>query len=190
MDKFTIIPCIKNDKEEHNYDGYVVGLCSNNNPNFVIFFPIAEECAHMVNFLINPKEEKTVDIKTLAVYKTMTDTWKASGRFLSGIVMDVEDEKEGRESAISVKLYLSDTSSGKLEAIIPVNFLHSTIISVMEQTPLIITDTLMKNIIPDETKDNDADTNNVEKKVKSKKKYPKDKNIIDIAKKIMSGKIK
>jgi hypothetical protein len=189
MEKFAILPCTKQDKVEHDYNGYVIGLVNVQNPHFIIFFPVVEEGAHMINFLLEPKENKDspVDIKTLSVFKTMIDTWKASNIFLSGVVMDVEQEKD--DGMILVSLYLSDTNTGKIDSIVSVNFLHAVIISVMEQTPIIISDNLLHNIMPDDEEESCPNCQKPEKKEK-KKKYPKDKNIIDIARKIMSGKIK
>ena len=97
MNKFSIFSCIN--VEEADYKGQCIVLSCCSDPAFMLFFPIAPEHASIINYVIEGKEY-TADTSILGIYKTMVDSWKASDRYLSGIIMDsVYNEQDGEPKA-------------------------------------------------------------------------------------------
>ena len=189
MNKFLVFPCIKQE-DEKGYNGPAVTLACASNISFALFFPISEENANLINYILEDKEDKKIDMDTsiLGIYKTMLDSWRAGYRFLSGILMDVLTDTE--EEIIAVKLILSD-ESGSIDSIIRVNFTHAVILAAMERKEILVTAELLDKIMPDESDDDeDEDIKENDDSKANKTKYPVDKDILEIAKKIMQGKIK
>jgi len=65
MNKFLVFPCIEQNDE--GYQGKVVSLASTSNLTFVLFFPIAQEYADMINFVLK-KENNSVNIKQCLIH--------------------------------------------------------------------------------------------------------------------------
>jgi len=86
-----------------------------------------------------------------------------------------------------VRLVISD-NNGELDSLANVNFFNAVILASMEGLDIVICDNLLDKMIPDDDENDDE-----EEIVKQKRKqphFPEDKKIVDIAKKIMSGKTK
>ena len=201
MNKFLVFPCIKQE-EGDGYNGPAVTLACASDISLALFFPISEENAALINFVLDEKKEKKIDLNTniLGVYKTMLDSWRAGDRFLSGILMDVIFDTETEEEVIAVKLMLSD-EDGNVDSVIKVNFTHAIFLAAMDRKEILITNELLNKLVPkddveeEEEEEEDSDIiedNKTSKKLskEERKKYPVDKDILDIAKKIMQGKIK
>jgi len=193
INKFLVFPCIKQ-SNENGYDGTVVTLSCSSNISFALFFPISEENAKLVNYILEHKpSEYTSDLNIIGVYKTMLDSWEAGGRYLSGILLDMESDPESKEEIISIKLIICD-EEGSVDSIINVNFVHAVLLAAMERKEIIVSNDLLSKIIPkdedEDEEDEDEENGSIETLPNSNKKFPVDKDILEMAKKIMSGKIK
>jgi len=182
MNKFNVVKCI--DMKESDYDGPCVIMACASDPDFLLFFPINKENSKMINYVLDKNSKYDINTNILGIYKTMVDSWSASDRFLSGILMDATWDAEMKEDILSIRLAISDRS-GEIDSIVHVNFIHGILLGSMEDVGIIVSDRLLSKMMPDSEKDS---------KDKSKRKspphFPEDKKIVDIAKKIMSGKIK
>ena len=156
MNKFRIMECVKANKDgeemtspSDNYSGYVVAMACSADPGFVLFFPISTEHAKMMNFIL---ADKKYDINTeiLGIYKAMLDSWKSSDRFLSGIIMDTFYDKKAKDDLIMIRLALSD-SSGEIDALVKVNFVHAVFLATMDSIEITISDDLLDKLVPQES---------------------------------------
>lgn len=207
MNKFLVFPCSKKDNKE-GYSGPVVPLVCSSATGFAIFFPVSEENAELIDMLLEKPLNKisASNGSLLSVYKTMVDSWNSGGRFLSGIFMDTELDPNDKSEIISVKAIISNTNSGYIDNIIKVNFIHAIIIAAMYRYEIVISKELLDKLSPpddedvEDIEDTEADGNEgtksrrsdtkQEKEELDPKKFPKDAQILKIAKKIMNGKIK
>lgn len=189
MNKFLVFPCIKQ-SNENGYNGPVVTLACASNISFALFFPMSEENAKLINYILEHKpSEYTSNLNIIGIYKTMIDSWEAGGRYLSGISLDTESDLESKEETISVKLIIAD-EEGSVDSIIKVNFIHAVLLASMERKEIFVSNDLLNKLMPpNEDEDEDGETSQ-EIIPSADKKFPVDKDILDIAKKIMSGKIK
>jgi hypothetical protein len=189
MNKFLVFPCVEQD-EENGYSGPVVSLASTANVTFMLFFPIAEEYSHILNFLLKNEESTKTNLQLLAVYQTMVNSWKAGDRYLAGIVMDIVYDEETEEDIISPTLIICD-SNGNVDAVLNVNFVHAVMLAAMERKEVIVTNELLNKLLPfsdggEEEAEDGADI--FHSKTEDKSPFPVDKQILDIAKNIMNGK--
>lgn len=205
MNKFLVFPCIKQDID-NGYSGPVVMLACASNISFVLFFPISEENASMLNYVLeNPPEKQNINIgSTLGVYKAMLDAWSAGDRFLSGILLDTEYDMESKQEVISARLVISN-EGGPVDSIVKVNFVHAILLAAMDRKEILVTKYLLSKLVPihgknsEEDEEDDGGDGSVQSKSPKRsnkeesldpKAFPIDKEILDLAKKIMSGKIK
>jgi hypothetical protein len=190
MNKFLVFPCIKQ-SNENGYNGPVVVLACASNVSFALFFPMSEENATMINYILEHKpSEYNSNQSVIGIYKTMLESWEDGGRFLSGIHLGTEFDPESKEETISVKLIISD-EDGAVDSITRVNFIHAVLLAAMERKEILIDTALLKKLMPHEDDEDDEDEANPTHTMPSHdKKFPVDKDILEIAKKIMSGKIK
>lgn len=183
------------------YTGPVVTLGCTSNVSFVLMFPVSEDNANLINYILEHKpSEYNTDLNVLGIYKTMIDTWEEGGRYLSGIFFDMDEDLESKSDKISIKIIISDGDNGAVDSIIKVNFIHAILLAAMERKDIIVSGDLLKKMSPhdiyndgeenDEGNDNNDDGDDDPKIDEDAKKFPVDKDILDIAKKIMSGKIK
>ena len=207
MNKFLIFPCSKKENKE-GYNGSVVSLVCASSTGFSIFFPVSDENAEIINALLEKPLSK-IDHKIgsiISVYKTMVDSWNSGGRFLSGIYMDTELDPNDKSEVISVKAIISNTHGGFIDNVIKMNFIHAIIIAAMYKYEIVISKDLLEKLMPHDhdediedaedeidgseaTKPRKEDKENKEEKIDPKK-FPKDAQILKIAKKIMNGRIK
>jgi hypothetical protein len=203
------------------YEGTAIVLACSVDPSHVLFFPVDEENASVINYILkeNSDDKKNLDINwdILGVYQTMLDSWTAGERFLSGVVIDMgynKDEEDEDEEVISAKLFLSSIRTGRIEGLVKVNFVHAILLAAMEKIEVTVVDEILDKLIPnreDEDEDDLDDENlfdvkekksdksdkpnqsnqpNSPNKSKKNAQYPVDKDILEIARKIMGGKIK
>lgn len=184
MNKFSIFSCIK--VKENDYAGPCIVLSCCADPSFMLFFPISEENANTVMYVLEDKGEYTIDTNILGIYKTMVDSWGASDRYLSGIIMDSVYNQEIKDEILVIRLALSN-SDGEIDSLVRVSFVHAILLAAMEKVDIILSNELLAHMIPSE--DILLDKFLFEKN-ENRKEFPEDKKIVDIARKIMSGKIK
>lgn len=186
MNKFLVFPCVKQNNE-NGYNGPVVTFACASDISFVLFFPISEDNAKLINYILEHKpNEYNSNLNIIGIYKTMVDSWEAGGRYLSGISLDAEFSPESKEEILAIKLLISD-ESGSVDSIIKVNFIHALLLAAMERKEILVSNDLLKKLMP-QNDDGEEDISEIPSE--DDKKFPIDKDILDIAKKIMSGKIK
>jgi len=181
MNKFLVLPCF-DQTEEDGYQGTVVSLSNASNPSFMLFFPFDQEYAKLINIVLKKEEEASkTDLHILSTYQTMVNSWKAGDRYLSGIVLDYEYDEELEEEIIAPTLVICD-SNGNVDALLKVNFVQSVILAALERKEMIVTDDLLQSLLPDEESEEAIEED------EEKAKFPIDRQILDIAKEIMTGK--
>ena len=191
INKFLVFPCVKQ-SNENGYNGPVVTLACASNISFVLFFPVSEENAKLINYILDHKpSEYNSNLDIIGIYKTMIDSWEAGGRYLAGISLDTEFNANSKEEIIDVMLVLSD-DDGAIDSIIKVNFIHAVLLAAMERKEILVSSDLLKKLLPHMVKESDLEEDEDLKKdtIKNNKKIPVDEDILNLAKKIMSGKIK
>jgi len=201
MYKFIVLPCseaIPKEGSSPEYQGPVIPLGCPSDMSLVLFFPIDEKTASIVNYLLSEEEDGDFNSDVLGVYQTMLDSWTAGDRFLSGIIMETVYSETMKENIVSVKIMLSSHRTGRIEGFVKVNFAYAIILAAMEKIEIIIDKELLDRLMPNgEMDDDDEDEDDersldtkLDNKVDKKKNYPVDENILKIAKEIMSGRIK
>ena len=194
MNKFLVFPCVVKENND-GYNGPVITLICEATTGLAIFFPVSEENAKIINTVLEKPANK-LDINVgniIGIYKTMVDSWNSGGRFLSGISMDAEFDQNDKTEIIAVRVIISNVKGGYVENVIKVNFIHAIIIAAMYKFEIVVSKDLLEKLLPQMNKDNEDDNNDGNNKRIEKidyKKFPKDKQILKIAKKIMNGKIK
>jgi hypothetical protein len=186
MNKFVVVSCVdmsEDDAIDIDYDGQVVIFSDINDPSFMLFFPVTPEQSSIINNVIN-SEKLAYDINTsvLGIYKTMTDSWKASDKYLSGILMDVGHNSEN-DDTMRVNFALSN-SDGFLDGLVQVSFIHAILVSVLNRVEILITDNMLEKLMPPET-----DEEGEELEPKQDGEFPEDEKILGIVQTIMSGKV-
>jgi bifunctional DNase/RNase len=171
------------DINEENYNGTCVIISRISDPSFMLFFPISKENAKIINYVLKEDSKYDVNTNILGIYKTMIDSWKAGDKYLSGIIMDTNYNHELKDEVLVIRLALAD-SDGHLDSLVHVNFLHSVLLAAMEGVDIVVSDKLIEKMIPEE----DEKMNSLQNC--SIQHFPEDKKIVDIARKIMNGKIK
>jgi Mg-chelatase subunit ChlI len=198
MNKFSILSCVNVNEKE--YDGPCVILVCESDPSFMLFFPMTEENGKIITYVMNDNNDYDINTNILGIYRTMVDSWNSADRYLAGIIMDSGYEENEDKSELIIRLALAD-KIGFIDSLVRVNFLHAILLAAMEKVPIIVSDDLIDRMLPtiglDEDEDDDEEEDNLLDKKDlhrlSKNKiglHPEDKDIVDIAKKIMSGKIK
>lgn len=193
MNKFRIVACVKANEgkdapstsPDTDYNGYVVVMACAADPGFTLFFPISNEHAKMMTYIL---AEKKYDINTdiLGIYKAMLDSWNSSDRFLSGIIMDVFYDRKAKDDLIMIRLALSD-SSGEIDALVKVNFVHAIFLSAMDCVEITISDELLEKLVPKESCQHRPVRREEHNAAPG---CHEDKKLLRIVKDIMSGKIK
>lgn len=177
----------------------MVGIVPFDDENIALFFPIPEEDALVINFLIDPKENKDTNpnLKLIGLYKTMADGFENSGTFISGVILDFE--AVNNEDLLYCNICLSSIDGGFVESIMKTSFSNAITLAAMIGMNIMVSESLIKKLIPDDAEDPNQSAQTTEdtlpeKKEKKKKEedknFPKDKKIESIAKKIMNGKMK
>ena len=180
MNKFCVLKCVSS--EESGYEDLCVVLACVSDPEFVLFFPVDEKNAKIINYVLEDDSKYNIDTNVLGIYKTMIDSWNSSDRYLAGIIMDVLPDENGKEELLSLKLVITDQCG--LDCLVPVNFIHGILLASMESVFIIVSDKILEKMVSDD------DTKTQILKKKKSTHFPEDKKIMAIAKKILSGKLK
>lgn len=204
MNKFKVYSCMSfTDREDReavsmDYDGPVVAMGSTTDPALMVFFPTNEENSNIINSVIEKEdggddnEEIMNNLAVLSIYKTMIDSWSASGNFLSGIIIDAVYDKECDEDVISVRFTMSNSTTGCVEGLVNVSFIHAVLVSVMENVDIILNDNLLELLLPQTFGDDEVELDNFEDEVlglsdskSDGSSFPEDQNVLEIAKQIL-----
>jgi hypothetical protein len=191
--KFYVFPKIDIDnfEIEDDFEGSLISLVSINDLSLVLLFPINEDTMDLVNFILS--EEKDVEnidyyMDKLNVYQTMIDSWKSSDRFLSGIILDLEFNTKTEEDFLNVKLIISD-SSGDVDSVVDASFESAILLSSIEKKEIFVTNKLLNKLLPKNDHLNENYDDEVLNDLENNEGVS-DPQIVDIAKQIISGKIK
>jgi hypothetical protein len=132
-----------------DYSGKVIALSNVDDPNLLIFFPISDSNAKLINKFIKHDYSKddSIDLSNFSIYSAMSDSWKSSERYLSGIIMDSVIDEDSGEDVIQVKLMLSDVN-GYLHSLISVGFFGALMLSILENVEIFLTEELLAMILP------------------------------------------
>ncbi len=215
MNRFTLYPCVvQKGKEEDDYSGPLAALASLTSEQIVLFFPISEENASLVNFLLKDENRKKININQdiVGVYKTMIESWKSGDRHISGIILDARFNVELQEEVIDASIILIDVN-GNLDSVVKTNMVHAIVVAAIEEIELYVSNELFEKLNPGEPQDpfekalnegeedddgDDDDDDDGKKPPKplpssglsklSEKQFPNDANLIKIVRQIMSGK--
>ena len=193
MNRFHVMPCIdKSEVNEGGPEGLVLPLASEIQNNCVLFFPISNDIGSVINHILEAEEANSQQLHMIEVFKTMINTWRSGERFLSGIYIDKVFDFKSEEDVIHVNIMLSSISDGFIEAVIRVNFVHAIIIAVLEGVDIMVGNDLLQKLLPEAIEDDDDDNDDDEdfNDDLDDDNYPVDEDILNIAKKIMDGKIK
>lgn len=189
MNKFILFPCVEPDEENQKlFDGHVVSLGASRDLNFKVYFPIREDYADLINAVLNGDKEKIARHEILNIFTTMTDSWSSGDRFLSGIILDLRID-ENNEPEMTVQILVSYIN-GILDSVVRTTFSNAMILAAMEDVHVFMTDALMSNLLPkgDDFFDDYPDGSGNTPSNQGDK--PIDKELLEIAKGIISGKIK
>ena len=188
MNRFTVLSCIDEDEEQSTHDGPVVALGSCSEPNILLLFPITKENSAIIKYVLNGEGDFDINTNILGIYKTMVDSWKTADKYLCGIIVDTIYDQELDDDVIFIRLALAD-DNGELDSLVHINFVHGVLLAAMEKIDLIFSDNVLGKLIPSEEKifedlnlsgsDNPNPDSN----------FPEDKNLLNIVKQIMHGKI-
>jgi len=193
MNRFIVFPCMKKESEDGKVTATVVSFISAVDSTLVLFFPITDEAASIINHVLHVDKNKYIHTSSLDVYKTMIDSWSAGGRFLSGVMMDAHYDKEIDDNLVGAKLIISNRD-GQVDSLVKVNFIHGVVLAALERTNVIFTDLLLEQLMPEMFDDDEEfEDDNEDDQLKDKKsnnQYPSDPNIKMIAKQILDGQIK
>lgn len=201
MNRFSLFPCVVQKDGANGYDGPLASLVSQMNENLVLFFPISEENASLVNFSLNDENRKKINVNqdVIGVYKTMVESWKSGDRHISGVILDTKYDVEAKEDVIDASVILIN-SDGNLDTVVKTNFVHAIIVVAVEDMDIYVTDELFMKLKPPEGLTEDEDEEDEEggnsgdgPKPSAPKppqsEFPIDQKIISIARQIMNGKI-
>jgi len=188
MNKFVLYPCIKPEEENPLFDGHVVCLGSNRDLNLKVYFPIREDYAQLINNILKGDNQEIIKHEVISVFTTMIDSWGSGDRFLSGAILDLKTNSNG-DPEMSVQILIS-YMNGILDSVVRTSFSNSMILAAMEDVPVFMTDALMENLLPkgDDFFNDDDDGDDDGGDIDGNK--PVDKEILEIAKNIISGNIK
>jgi len=150
-------------------------------PTIVLFFPIPQNNANIINEIMK-SDELDPDQGVVGIYKTMLDSWKASDRYLSGVILDSAYDDESNEGTLLVRLVLSD-NQGAIDSLVKVNCIHSLILSALVGVDIIVDDELLEKVLPEiyGSQDDEEEKESV---------YPEDKELLRTVAKIMNASIK
>lgn len=185
MNKFTVFPCMKMDKgDADSYDGNAIVMVCEQDPSVVLMFPANAKEASLVNTALGENKSKSNEV-SLSIYRTMLESWFEGCLHLSGVLLDIDFGEDKKEEFIDVKLVIIN-KDGNIDGFIDTCFTHAIILAAMDDTKIIVTDRLLDKLIPPEKQTKDSETSDLAKKMN----YPEDKKLLELAQKIMSGKLK
>ena len=174
-------------------------LESNNNPNFVNDIQCNDSFMRHVGY-----KENNVCIKKYYSEQTVRMISNKLTQLLMGVdpqnrpiivpdktichIMDSVYDKKQKDDILVIRLAISDQDTGELSCLVPVNFVHAISLAAAEKASIMISDDVLEKMVPKDSEEFDKINDSMANK--SSKSFPEDKNILDIARQIMSGKIK
>lgn len=190
MNKFFPSKCIPHKdavRKNVNSKALLLPLIMEKNSNYVLFFPVEDEVAEVINFILENdfdiEESGSIDgIGTIEMVRTMKYSWSALGNFVSGILIRDSYSEELKDYTLDSNIILS-SDDGYVESIIKVGFVLAIVFSLLEDVPVMIGDALLEklNSYNEESEENiDIEIREQDKKI--------DKEILMAAKKIMGDK--
>ena len=179
---------IESQPSANKYEGNVVALACTSDPSLVLFFPVSPDVVEKMNEAIG--SENQLDIGTFGIYKTMVDSWSATDKYLSGIIIDVIYDKEMDDDIMDVKLVLSDTNNGCINSLVSIDFINAIFLSILERMNILLSDALLSKLMPvfEEQVESENDIGNIDKVDDGVSEDKKE--ILDIVKQIMGGQVK
>jgi hypothetical protein len=194
MNRFQVTPCVNQSEiSEDAPDGLVLPLASEIENNCMLFFPIPDDVAAVINCLLEREDAGPKELQLIEVFKTMTKTWRSGDRFLSGILLDSTYDSELDEEILQTHIVLSSINDGYIESVSKINFVHAMIISVLESVDIMVSNELISKLLPDIFGEDELDDDQLNENIEDldyPESYPVDKDILKIVKNIMNGKIK
>ena len=185
MNKFKIFPCIKLDEKDASEScgsNAIVMVCENDS-SAVLMFPATAKEASMVDAALGVNKKQFSG--SLSLYRTMMESLFSGYLHLSGVILDVDMDNK-KEEYIDVKLVIIN-KDGDIEGYLDTCFIHAVVLVAMEETNVIVTDRLLDKLLPPDKKPSKhTEISELEKKMD----YPEDKKLLELAKKIMTGKLK
>ena len=160
-----------------SYNGPIVILENTIWPSLFLFFPTSKKNMDLIKQAMSGSTES----KALSIYKTMIDSWKGSGNYLTGIIMDLNYEPNSSEPKILVNFALASSVDGRLQSLVPVSFVDSVIISVLLKQDYMVGVRLLNLMLPENQEMDSADD--------TFHAFQDDKDIKNIVKSILEGKI-
>lgn len=201
MNRFVLFPCVVQKEETSGYSGPLASLISQTNTNLVLFFPISEENASIINYSLNEENRKKINVNqdVIGVYKTMIESWKAGDRHISGVILDAKYDNDAKEHIIDASIIIIN-SDGNLDNVVKTNFVHAMVVVAIEDMEVYITDYLFNKLKPQENIEENDEEDDEDKDGPSKppspvtpelpkQEFPIDQKIITIARQIMNGKV-
>jgi hypothetical protein len=184
MNRFYVDNCVPHsDVTGEDVEGYVCPLVSEKNQNFVLFFPISEEVAGTVESLMSHEDiPPGGETDLIEVISIMKKSWESLDSFLSGIVLNEAFDRETKDYVIDASAILSSNSFGSVDSIVRINFTMSIILSLLCESSIMISDSLISKL--------ESGLEETEVEDEGLEGETADENIIEIARKIMKGKIK
>ncbi len=149
MNKFNILPCISKTVEGTDKKVTVVPLSTSPEGGLMLMFPVSEANANVINFVLNEENQDKISQNTEVVgpYKIMTSSWKASGLFFSGILLDSSFDPELGEDTMVATVILID-ADGLLNCALKVPFTSAIILCALNGYQVYVSDELYEVLGP------------------------------------------
>lgn len=131
-------------------DSLLLPLIMEKNSNYVLFFPIEDEVAEIINFIVDNEydiygDDTTGELNVIEMVRTMKYSWDSLGNFISGIFMKEAYSEEVSDYTLDSNIILS-SEDGYVESIVKVGFVLSAIFSLVDNIPIMIGDALLDRL--------------------------------------------
>jgi hypothetical protein len=120
------------------------------NSNYALFFPVEDEVAEIINFIVDNEydihsDDTTGEINVIEMVRTMKYSWDLLGNFISGIFIKEAYSEEVSDYTLDSSIILS-SEDGYVESIVKVGFVLSAIFSLVDGIPIMIGDALLDRL--------------------------------------------
>lgn len=131
-------------------DSLLLPLIMEKNSNYVLFFPVEDEVAEIINFIVDNEydiygDDTTGELNVIEMVRTMKYSWDSLGNFISGIFMKEAYSEEVSDYTLDSNIILS-SEDGYVESIVKVGFVLSAILSLVDNIPIMIGDALLDRL--------------------------------------------
>ncbi len=143
MNKFNILPCISKEVSGTDKKVNVVPLSTSPEGGLMLMFPVSDANANLINFVLDEDNAEKINQNTDIVgpYKTMLASWRASGLFFSGVLLDsCFDEELGEDTMTATVILIDD--DGLLSCAIKIPFTSSIILCALNGYQVYVSDEL------------------------------------------------